>query len=155
MNIPKPYYLQPWSSLFWLSLLRRSILWSIELCIGGGLRTFCDLRSVPEAGRLREQVENYRRACTQVLFLTKAELEFFHFLEMVKGWLVPSTSQKIPLQPGRYLQPETIPLAENSFLQAGNRAENTKEKSRQCFTLRKWWNGNRMDDVCLTIFWIF
>jgi hypothetical protein len=27
-----------------------------------------------------------------------------------------------------------IPLAENTFLQAGKGAENTKEKSRQCFT---------------------
>ncbi len=31
-----------------------------------------------------------RRACTQVLFLCKAELGFFHFLEIVTGWLVPS-----------------------------------------------------------------
>jgi hypothetical protein len=29
-----------------------------------------------------------RRACTQVLFLRKAELGFFHFLEIVIGWLV-------------------------------------------------------------------
>jgi hypothetical protein len=29
---------------------------------------------VPEAGRLREQVENHERACTQVLFLQKAAL---------------------------------------------------------------------------------
>jgi len=65
---------------------------------------------VPEASRPREQVENHGRACTQVLFLHKAELGFFHFLEIVTGWLVPSTGQKIPL------------------------AENTKEKSRQCFT---------------------
>jgi hypothetical protein len=28
------------------------------------------LRSVPEAGRLREQVENHGRACTQVLLPT-------------------------------------------------------------------------------------
>jgi hypothetical protein len=31
-----------------------------------------------------------RRAYTQVLFLRKAELGFFHFLEIVTGWLVPS-----------------------------------------------------------------
>jgi hypothetical protein len=30
----------------------------------------------------------------------KAELGFFHFLEIVTGWLVPSACQKIPLQPG-------------------------------------------------------
>jgi hypothetical protein len=36
------------------------------------------------------------------------------------AWLVPPTQK--------------IPLAENRFLQAGKGAENTKEKSRQCFT---------------------
>jgi hypothetical protein len=36
------------------------------------------------------------------------------------AWVVPSTQK--------------IPLAENRFLQAGKGAENTKEKSRQCFT---------------------
>jgi hypothetical protein len=73
------------------------------------------------------------RACTQVLFLSKAELEIFHFLEIVTGWLAPSAGQKIAVQPGWYLPPQKIPLAENGFLQAGNGAENTKEKSRQCF----------------------
>jgi len=100
------------------------------LSIGEGLRTFRDLRSVPEAGRLRELVENHRRACTQVLFLSKEELEFFDLLEIVTGWLVPSTGQKIPVQSAWYLPRQTIPLAENRFLQAGNGAENTKEKSR-------------------------
>jgi hypothetical protein len=73
--------------------------------------------------------------CTQVLFLRKAGLGFFHFLEIVRGWLVPSTGQKIPLQPGWYLPPQKkLPLAENRFLHAGKGAENTKEKkSRQCF----------------------
>jgi hypothetical protein len=37
-------------------------------------------------------------------------------------------------QRGWYLSPPKIPLAENRFLQTGNGAENTKEKSRQCFT---------------------
>jgi hypothetical protein len=32
---------------------------------------------VSQAGRLREQVENHRRACTQVIFLLKAEQGFF------------------------------------------------------------------------------
>ncbi len=41
-----------------------------------------------------------RRAYTQVLFLRKAELGFFHFLEIVTGWLVPSAGQKIPVQLG-------------------------------------------------------
>jgi len=44
-----------------------------------GDRPFPDLRCVPEAGRPKQQVENYERACTQVLFLRKAELGFFHF----------------------------------------------------------------------------
>jgi hypothetical protein len=51
----------------------------------------------------------------------------------VAGWLVPSDGKKIPEQPGWYLPPQKIPLAENRFLQAGKGAENTKEKSRQCF----------------------
>jgi hypothetical protein len=71
----------------------------------------------------REQVENHRRASTQVLFLPKAELGFFHFFEIVTGW-------KIPVQPGWYLPPQEIQLAENKFLHAGKGAKNTKEKSR-------------------------
>ncbi len=88
-----------------------------------------------KAGRPREQVKNHRRACTQVLFLYKAELGFFHFLGMVTGWLVPSAGQKIPVQRGWYLPPQKVPLAENRFLQAGKGDENTKEKSIQCFTI--------------------
>jgi hypothetical protein len=60
------------------------------------------------------------RACTQVLFISNAELEIFHFLEVVTGCLVPSAGQKIAVQPGSYLPPQKIPLAENRFLQAGN-----------------------------------
>jgi hypothetical protein len=52
----------------------------------------------------------------------------------VIGWLVPSAGQKIPVQPGWYLPPQKIPLAENRFLEVGKGAENTKEKSRPCFT---------------------
>jgi len=52
----------------------------------------------------------------------------------VTGWLVPSTGQKNPAQPDWYLKSQKIPLAENRFLQASKGAENTKEKSRQCFT---------------------
>jgi len=63
----------------------------------------------------------YRRSSPiQVLFLHKAKLKFFHFLEIVTGWLVPSAGQKIS-------------LAKNTFLQAAKGAENTKEKSGQCF----------------------
>jgi hypothetical protein len=71
--------------------------------------------------------------CTHVHFLHKAELRFFHFLEIVTGWLVPSTGKKIPVQPGWYLPRLKIRHAENRFLQVGKGAENTKEKSRQCF----------------------
>jgi predicted adenine nucleotide alpha hydrolase (AANH) superfamily ATPase len=63
---------------------------------------------VTEAGRPWEHVENHRRAYTQVFFLSKAEL------------VLSSAAQKIP-------------LAENRFLQALKRAENTNEKSRRCF----------------------
>ncbi len=94
-------------------------------------------RGAPEAGRPREQVENHRRACTRVLFLREAELRYFHFLEIVTVWLVPSTGQNIPVQPGWCLPPQKIPLGENRFLGAGKGAENTKEKSRQCFTTLK------------------
>ncbi len=64
---------------------------------GPQYRPFYDFRSVPEASRLREQVDNGGRACIQVLFLNRAELGIFHVLEIVKGWLVPSTGQKIPV----------------------------------------------------------
>jgi hypothetical protein len=101
---------------------------------GPEYRPFCDLRSVPGAGSPSEHVKNHQRACAQVLFLCQPELGFFHSLEIVTGWLVPSAGQKIPLQPGRYLPPRKIPLAENRFLQAGKGAENAKEKSRECFT---------------------
>jgi hypothetical protein len=39
----------------------------------------------------------------------------------------PSTAWLLP-------SPQKIPLAENKFLQASKGDENTKEKSRQCFT---------------------
>jgi hypothetical protein len=41
-------------------------------------------------------------------------LGFFHFLEIVTGWLVPSAGQKIPVQPGWYLPLEKIPLVEKT-----------------------------------------
>jgi hypothetical protein len=51
--------------------------------------------------------------------------------------MVPFAGQKIPEQPGWYLAVRKILLAENRFLQAGKGAENTKEKSRQCFMIQK------------------
>jgi hypothetical protein len=84
--------------------------------------------------RPQEHVKNHERACTQVCFLCKAELRFFHFLEIVTGWVVPSARKKIP-------------LAQNRFLQAGKGAENTKEKSRQCFMsiyiYKPWFSKNQ------------
>jgi hypothetical protein len=80
-----------------------------------------------------------KRACTQALFLSKAELGFFHFLEIVTGWLVPSIGQKIPVQPSWYFPPQKILHSGSRFLQAGKGAENAKEKSWQCFT-----NNNKL-----------
>jgi hypothetical protein len=63
-------------------------------------------------------------------------LGFFQFLEILRGPLVPSyAGQKIPVQPSWYLPQQKIPLAENKFLHAGEGAENTKEKSKLCFTI--------------------
>jgi hypothetical protein len=57
-------------------------------------RPFCDLRFL---------LESHGRACTQVLFLCKAELGFFHILEIVTAWLGtfrwsedPSTAWLVP-----------------------------------------------------------
>jgi hypothetical protein len=61
--------------------------------------------------------------------------DFFTFLEIiVTGWLVTFCWSEDPST--AWLVPSTaIPLAdENWFLQASKGAENTKEKSRQCFT---------------------
>jgi hypothetical protein len=62
-------------------------------------------------------------------------LGFFQFLEILRGPLVPSAGQKIPVQPGWYLPQQKIPLAGNKFLRAGEGAEYTKEKSKLCFTI--------------------
>jgi hypothetical protein len=86
---------------------------------GPEYRPLGDFRSVPEAGWPRQQIENKGRACTHVLFLSKAELEFFSFLKIVEI-----------VQLGWYLPPQKIPLAKNRFLQACKGAENTNEKSR-------------------------
>jgi hypothetical protein len=65
------------------------------MCVTVGEEPFHDLRSVLEAARLREWVEKHGSACTHVLFLRKAELGFFHFLEIVTGWLGLSTTEDI------------------------------------------------------------
>jgi hypothetical protein len=52
----------------------------------------------------------------------------------VTGYGVPSTGQKIPVQPGWHLPPQKVLLAKNKLLQAGKGAENSKEKFQQCST---------------------
>jgi hypothetical protein len=66
---------------------------------------------------------------------------FFAFWEIVTGWLVLSTGQKIL-------------LAEIRFLQVGKGAENTKEKSRQCFKCAKRLNLMIRRTSCLLCFLI-
>jgi hypothetical protein len=78
-------------------------------------RPFRDSRSMPEDSTPKEQVSNHGRACTQVLSLSKAELGFFHFLEIATGWLVPSAGQKIPVQLGWYLPRRRSHLLKTSF----------------------------------------
>jgi hypothetical protein len=66
---------------------------------------FRNPRSVSEAERSREQVENHRTICTQVLFQsTTAELGFFHFLEIVTGCLVPFHRRRSPFAENRFQQ---------------------------------------------------
>jgi hypothetical protein len=54
---------------------------------------------------------------------------FFHFLEIMTGWLVPSAGENIPVEPDWCIPGWKIPLDENRFLQASKGPENTKEKS--------------------------
>ncbi len=51
---------------------------------------------------------------------------FFHFLEIVTGWLVSSGGQKILVETGWYLPLQKIPFVQNKFLQADKGAENIK-----------------------------
>ncbi len=91
---------------------------------------------MPEACRSREQVENHRTTCTQVLFQTTAELGFFHFLEIVTGWLVPyALVARSQYSLAGTFHRRRSPLLKTGFSrQAGKGAETTKEKSRECFT---------------------
>jgi hypothetical protein len=71
---------------------------------------------------------------TQVLLVRKAELGLFLFrnserlARTFRALEDPSIASLVPFT-------AEDPTAENRFLQAGKGAENTKEKSRQCFTL--------------------
>jgi hypothetical protein len=73
------------------------------------------------------------RASTQVLFLRKPELGFFHILEIAQqdGLVTFRWTEDPSTQPATKLPPHKIPLTEKRFvssdrLQKG--AENTKEK---------------------------
>ncbi len=77
---------------------------------GPEYRPFRDLRSMPEAGRPREQVENRGKGLYSGPSPTESRAGIFSLFR---------NSER---------------LAENRFLKAGKAAENTKEKSRQCFT---------------------
>jgi hypothetical protein len=55
-----------------------------------------------------------RRASTQVLFLRKAELRFFHFFEIVTRWLVPPLVRK-----SQYSLAGTFHLRRSRLLKTG------------------------------------
>jgi hypothetical protein len=106
MDLPGLPFIPPCALGAHILLLQDSVYIRLTIrliCIGEGptegpeYRPFCDLRSVPETGRPRDQVENQRRAYTQVLFLCKAELGLFHCFKILTGSLVPSAGQKIPV----------------------------------------------------------
>jgi hypothetical protein len=52
-----------------------------RFCIGEGPeeRLLCDLRSVPEASKLREQVKNHKRALLRSFSYIKQSWDFFTF----------------------------------------------------------------------------
>jgi hypothetical protein len=108
-----------------------------------------NLRTVPEADKPREQVENRGRACTQVLcrgnrskiveghvlrsftFVKQSgDFSLFRNSDRMAGTFRWSEDPSTEYSPGLYLPPQKIPLAETRFLQASKVAENTKEKSR-------------------------
>jgi hypothetical protein len=99
------------------------------VCIGE--RAFSDLRSVPKAGRPREQVENHGMACTQVHFICKGEIGFFSFFrnnERLAGtfhwsedpstaWLVPSTAEDPPsLKTGFFRQVRELKIQRKNLV---------------------------------------
>ncbi len=94
-----------------------------------------------------------RSKITEGPILRSFSQEFFHLLEIVTRWLVPSAGQKILVEPGWYLPPQKRPLDENRFRQAGKGAETTQENSRQCFT------DTESVPLCVELearqFWIF
>ncbi len=63
--------------------------------------------------RSQAHISNHRKAYTKVLFLRKAELRFFHFLEMVTGWL--DADQNVPVRPGWYLHRRRSRLLKTGF----------------------------------------
>jgi hypothetical protein len=80
---------------------------------------------VPKAGRSREQLEKHRTTGTQVLFQSTAELGFFHFLEIVTGWLVPSAGT---------FHRRRSPLLKTGFSRQIRELKLQMKNSRECFT---------------------
>jgi len=56
-------------------------------------RPFSDLRPVPEAGTQTVSGGNRLKITEGPVLRSFSELGFFHFLETVTGWLVPSTTE--------------------------------------------------------------
>jgi hypothetical protein len=104
---------------------------------GPEYKPFCDLRSVPEAGRLREQVEIHGRASTHCSgpFPTESRpgvFSLFRNSDRLAGSIFPWSKGWQCRLAGTFHRRRSR-FAENRFLQAGKAAENTNEKSRQCF----------------------
>jgi hypothetical protein len=77
-----------------------------------------------------QQVDNYGRACTHVLFLHKSRAGIFS----EAGWYL-TLVRRSRYNFGWYLSLQKIPLAENTFLQAGQR-ELTIQKNNPGSALR-------------------
>jgi hypothetical protein len=85
---------------------------------------------------LREQVENHGRPVRRSFFLHKAELGFFHVLEIVTGWLVLSAWSEQP----EYSLAGTFHCRRSGLLKTGffrqvRELKIQRKKSRQCFSM--------------------
>jgi hypothetical protein len=76
--------------------------------VGRWVKLRATLRSVPQGNMLKITERHVLRSFSYL----KESWDFFHFLEIVTDWLVPSAGQKIPVQPGWYLPPLKNPLVE-------------------------------------------
>ncbi len=93
----------------------------------------------PEVGIWpRAQISNQRRVYTEVLFLHKAELGFFHFLEIVRGWLVIGTTLRSSEDPSTAWQVPSSTTKDPACWKhvSSGQVRDLKiqrKKSRQCF----------------------